>query len=156
MQNNKTLTNGFTLIELPVVVLIIGILAAIALPQYQKSVEKARVMAAIPIGRAVRDAQERYFLYQGAYTLNPDELDIAYSCPKYFICAFEADTKFTMTKQNGGHFGLVFSYSGRANIILKNKNYCWADRDKPKELELCQHFGSDMNVNPTRYTAEIK
>ncbi len=40
-------SKGFTLLELLVVVLIIGILTAIALPQYKKSVEKARTSEAV-------------------------------------------------------------------------------------------------------------
>lgn len=59
--------SGFTLIELLVVVLIIGVLSAIALPQYTTAVEKSRAAEALTLMSATRDAVERYRFQKDAW-----------------------------------------------------------------------------------------
>lgn len=67
---------GFTLIELLVVVLIIGILSAVALPQYQTAVDKARYTKIIPMTRALKDATEVYYLANGTYQFKINDIDL--------------------------------------------------------------------------------
>lgn len=75
MKNTK---KGFTLIELLVVVLIIGILASIAIPQYFKVVEKSRVAEAMSLISSIKSAQERFLARGGSYTSDFTKLDITY------------------------------------------------------------------------------
>ena len=65
MKNKNKL--GFTLIEMLVVVLIIGILAGIALPQYQMAVTKAKVASILPLMRRWYDALQEYKLQHNGY-----------------------------------------------------------------------------------------
>ena len=67
---------GFTLIELLVVVLIIGILSAIALPQYQKAILKARFVNAKVLATSLAQAQRAYFLENDAYATKLGTLTI--------------------------------------------------------------------------------
>lgn len=73
MYQNK----GFTLIELLVVVLIIGILSSVALPQYQKAVDKARATEAFAGLKSLSDASNAYYMANGSYTgMERDSLDV--------------------------------------------------------------------------------
>jgi len=70
---------GFTLIELLVVVLIIGILSAVALPQYEKAVEKSRSAQALTLLRSFYNAQQAYYMANGVYASKIDDLDLSIS-----------------------------------------------------------------------------
>ncbi len=66
---------GFTLIELLVVVLIIGILASVALPQYQTAVARSRYQQLVLMGTAIAKAEQIYYMANGTYTQDFSALD---------------------------------------------------------------------------------
>ena len=85
---DNTMRKGFTLIELLVVVLIMGILASVAMPQYFKSVEKSRAAEGIDVLSAIASAQERAYMQKGAYVAALEDLDVGISNLSYFTVVY--------------------------------------------------------------------
>ena len=69
---------GFTLLEFLVVVLIIGILAAVALPQYQRAKERTIMAKGIEIAKQVANANQVYYVLYGQYADDIFDLDIEF------------------------------------------------------------------------------
>ena len=101
-------TKGFTLIELLVVVLIIGVLSAVALPQYTTAIEKSRATEALTLSGAVRYAAERYYLQKDVWPTNENLKKLDIELPKNASC----------TSTYGGK-NFCISVSGTAPFVIK-------------------------------------
>ncbi|HEZ4813891.1 TPA: pilin [Neisseria meningitidis] len=75
----NTLQKGFTLIELMIVIAIVGILAAVALPAYQDYTARAQVSEAILLAEGQKSAVTEYYLNHGIWPANNSSAGVASS-----------------------------------------------------------------------------
>ncbi|EMT0153220.1 pilin, partial [Neisseria gonorrhoeae] len=75
----NTLQKGFTLIELMIVIAIVGILAAVALPAYQDYTARAQVSEAILLAEGQKSAVTEYYLNNGEWPENNASAGVASS-----------------------------------------------------------------------------
>jgi len=75
----RSATAGVTLMEVMIVVVIVGILMAIALPSYQGSLQKGRRSDAMSALLDASNRQQQFMLDQGRYTTDMQELGYAAS-----------------------------------------------------------------------------
>jgi len=124
---------GFTLVELAVVVVIIGVLAAFAVPRFMASVERSKAAEAFNYLASVQSSQERYHARQGTYAAALADLDIKMTALKYFtpgtIAAgstadLEDSWTLTLTRKGAsagyGEYTVVFTeqgYDGETSTI---------------------------------------
>ena len=101
----KKVQQGFTLIELMIVVAIIGILAAIAIPAYQDYTIRAQVSEGLNLSAGAKAAVTEYFQDQGAFP--SDNVEAGISLPgtiqgKYVVSVGVIAGQITVTYANNG------------------------------------------------------
>jgi type IV pilus assembly protein PilA len=81
---------GFTLIELMIVVAIIGILASIAVPQYQSYIYRARVVEGLSVSSTFKNAVVEYFSANNAFPDTPGAVGLVNLSSTPSTVAFES------------------------------------------------------------------
>ena len=143
---------GFTLIDLLVVVLIIGILSAVALPQYTKAVTKARFAEALTLLKTMKTAKDVCFLETGS-SCYFDEMSVDFPNSNSDRC--EAETEyFNFQCFDGwnGAYGPVAGYKKEKVCI------CYYDEDNDPSkarLVLSQGGGGCSENDPTMDYAKL-
>ncbi|HGG7967337.1 TPA: pilin [Neisseria meningitidis] len=127
----NTLQKGFTLIELMIVIAIVGILAAVALPAYQDYTARAQVSEAILLAEGQKSAVTEYYLNHGIWPKNNTSAGVASSA---------TDIKGKYVKSVEVKNGVVTATMASSNVnneIKGKKLSLWAKRQNGSVKWFC-------------------
>ena len=137
---------GFTLLELLVVVVIIGILAAIALPQYRLAVGKSQYSTLKNITKSLSESMERYYLAHNSYPKKFEDLDVDLVITSQSTSSTEEFVIY------GNNFHCELWYDGGfaicikkiAKTIMRYKQFVYS------RSKYCEAYSYDTNDIPNR------
>ncbi|HEY9933595.1 TPA: pilin [Neisseria meningitidis] len=136
----NTLQKGFTLIELMIVIAIVGILAAVALPAYQDYTARAQVSEAILLAEGQKSAVTEYYLNHGIWPANNSSAGVATSAN------IKGKYVQSVEVKNGVVTATMLS-SGVNNEIKGKKLSLWAKRQDGSVKWFCgQPVTRDANA----------
>lgn len=146
MKNN----NAFTLIELLVVVLIIGILAGVALPQYQKAVTKTRYATLMHLTESIYEAEQVYHMANGTYG-DFDVLDVdiphnSSSAPTRrqingdVFCTIELSTQYIYCHNSKYHLSYL-------RLFYNTNRYCIPYNNNAMATKICKQETNDATAS---------
>jgi type IV pilus assembly protein PilA len=114
----KIVQQGFTLIELMIVVAIIGILAAIAIPAYQDYTIRAQVTEGATLMDGVKVAMQDYYAFHGTWPTSLTATDAALGLN--FTGAMTG--QYVSAVATPGNGEIIATYGNRANAKIATFN----------------------------------
>ncbi|HGL9337178.1 TPA: pilin, partial [Neisseria gonorrhoeae] len=126
----NTLQKGFTLIELMIVIAIVGILAAVALPAYQDYTARAQVSEAILLAEGQKSAVTEYYLNHGIWPKDNTSAGVASA----------SDIKGKYVKEVKVEKGVVTAEMASSNVnkeIQGKKLSLWGRRENGSVKWFC-------------------
>ncbi len=123
MKMVKKVQAGFTLIELMIVVAIIGILAAVALPAYQDYTNKAKVGEASSLSATAKKAIVLAFNEGTLHTTQTDNTSMGLALPAVIKGKYVTSVTAASVDNTKGTVTIVMQGTGNAGIDGKNIVY---------------------------------
>lgn len=121
----KAIQKGFTLIELMIVIAIVGILAAVALPAYQDYTARAQMSEALTLAEGQKAAVVEYFSDNGVFPANNASAGIASTITGKYVAKVEvgqvgtSGAKITSTMKSSG---VNADIKGKTLILVGQQN----------------------------------
>jgi type IV pilus assembly protein PilA len=139
----KTMQKGFTLIELMIVVAIIGILAAIAIPQYQDYTIRAQVSEGMNLATSAKTAMSEFYSRKGRFAGDNQSYDLASPTSITGEYVESVDTSTT----NGQ---IEIEYSSNANQVISTETLVLSAIDQGGSLQWTCNSGGSSSI-PDQY-----
>ena len=121
----KSVQKGFTLIELMIVVAIIGILAAIAIPAYQDYTVRSQVTEGMNLASAVETGAAEYFANTGSFPTTLSAAGISSSPAGKYVSAIALNGSITITYGNQVNSVVAAKTLGLTPYLSPNSDIIW-------------------------------
>lgn len=129
---------GFSLIEVLIVVLIVGILAAVVLPWLQRAIIRTRYSAMLLTAKSIWEGQEAYYLFNNQYAADPADLDLTVPTSNNITLTVQGSGDYAYVRASRTNFNAHFVLYQKNSRYFAGQTHCEALEDDTNANWVCE------------------